>query len=112
MSKSFNGRDALAELDRLTARVRQSLTEALAAADAAGARRTAIQKEQASAYAVLAQLRLGLMQGEGAPAAFGPWFAGWLHDISAVIPNAERIAVQAERALAGQRGQRVGQLRR
>ena len=59
MSKSFNGRDALAELDRLTARVRQSLTEALAAADAAGARRTAIQKEQASAYAVLAQLRLG-----------------------------------------------------
>lgn len=71
MSKTFNGRDALAELDLLTARVRQSLTEALAAADAASARRAAIQKEQASAYAALAQLRLGLMQGEGAPAAFG-----------------------------------------
>ncbi|OYW84898.1 MAG: hypothetical protein B7Z22_09655 [Hyphomonas sp. 32-62-5] len=58
MSRTFNGREALAEIDTLVARARQSLAEALSAADAAEARRAAIQKEQASAYAALAQLRL------------------------------------------------------
>lgn len=67
MSKVFNGREALAELDLLVARTRQSLADALSAADAGEARRAEISREQAKAYAQLATLRLGLSQADGAP---------------------------------------------
>ncbi|OZB14895.1 MAG: hypothetical protein B7X53_12790 [Hyphomonas sp. 34-62-18] len=71
MSRTFNGREALAEIDTLVARARQSLAEALSAADAAEARRAAIQKEQASAYAALAQLRLSYAgPGDGGAVSF------------------------------------------
>lgn len=70
MSARFNGRDALAELDAQLARVRQSLSDALAAADSADGRRGAIQGEQAAAYGALAAIRLDIMQASGS-AAFG-----------------------------------------
>lgn len=71
MSKIFNGRDALAEIDVLVSRARQSLADALSAADAAEARRAAIQREQAGAYAALAQLRLNYAQDGNDGGSFG-----------------------------------------
>lgn len=71
MSAAFNGREALAELDQLVARTRQALADALSAADTGEGRRTAIQQEQAEAYAALAELRLGLVNAGEAAAAFG-----------------------------------------
>lgn len=70
MSTTFNGRDALAELDTLVARVRQTLAEALTAADASEVRRIAIGREQANAYAALAELRLGLLNAGESAASF------------------------------------------
>lgn len=97
MTRTFNGRDALAELDVLVAKVRQSLADALSAADAGQARQAEIQREQAGAYAALAELRLGLMNtGEGA-ASFGQLEAS-AKDISerhAAFVERERQALEA-----------------
>src|SRR3990167_6621039 len=69
MSAYFNGREALGELDALLAKVRQSLADALAAADGLESRRGAIRAEQAAAYNALAAMRLDLMQACGDKAA-------------------------------------------
>lgn len=69
MSAYFNGREALGELDALLAKVRQSLADALAAADGLESRRGAIRAEQAAAYNALAAMRLDLMQAGGDKAA-------------------------------------------
>lgn len=71
MSNSLNGRDALALLDGELVKLRQSLAAALADADGVESRRGAIQREQASAYAALAAMRLDLMQAGGNGAEFG-----------------------------------------
>lgn len=100
MSTTFNGRDALAELDRLVARVRQSLADAIGAADAGEARRTAIQREQASAYGALAELRLGLLNAGAAVASFGRIGAS-AADIAerhAAFVESERAALEAAAA--------------
>lgn len=97
MTRTLNGRDALAELDRLVAATRQSLAEALSAADTGEARRTAIQREQAEAYAALAQLRLGLMNAGEAAATFGKIgaTAAEIAERHAAFVEAERRALEA-----------------
>ena len=100
MSATFNGRDALAELDSLVARVRQSLADALSAADTGEARRTAIQREQADAYGALAELRLGLMNAGEAAASFGRIgaSAGDIAERHAAFVESERLALEAAAA--------------
>lgn len=101
MSNTFNGRDALAEIDTLVARTRQSLAEALSAADAAEARRAAIQKEQASAYAALAQLRLSYAQSGNGGVFSLEKVAASTSDIAerhAAFVERERMALEAAAA--------------
>ncbi|ABI76078.1 hypothetical protein HNE_0236 [Hyphomonas neptunium ATCC 15444] len=100
MSGNFNGRDALAELDRLVARTRQSLAEALSAADTGEARQTAIQREQAEAYAALADLRLGLMNAGEAAETFGRIgvTAGDIAERHAAFVETERRALETAAA--------------
>lgn len=94
MSRTLNGREALSELDMLVERVRQSLADALSAADTSEARRAGVQKEQADAYAALAAIRLDIPHsGQAGEASFG-----------SVVTSAEDIArrhaafVEAEQA--------------
>ena len=98
MNRTFNGRDALAEIDTLVARTRTSLAEALSAADAAEARRAAIQKEQASAYAALAQLRLSYAQAGNGGVSSLEKVAASTSDIAerhAAFVERERAALEA-----------------
>lgn len=100
MKNTLNGRDALAELDRLVGGVRASLAEALAAADAAEARRTAVQREQADGYAALAELRLGLLNDGETAASFGRIgaAAGDIAVRHAAFVDSEREALEAAAA--------------
>ncbi|MBY9065785.1 hypothetical protein K1X12_02675 [Hyphomonas sp. WL0036] len=100
MSNSFNGREALAQIDTLVARARQSLSDALVAADSAEARRVGIQREQAAAYAQLADLRLGLMQANTEKNSFGALEASAqaIAERHAAFVETERKALEAAAA--------------
>ena len=101
MSKTFNGRDALAEIDTLVARTRQSLAEALSAADAAESRWAAIQREQAGAYAALAQLRLSYAQGGSGSVSSLQKIAASTSDVAerhAAFVGRERVVLEAAAA--------------
>lgn len=114
MSAKFNGRDALLELDALVVRARQGLADALSAADTGAARLTEIQREQASAYAALAQLRLGFAKAEETAGALSRIEAD-ARDIAgrqAAFVETERLALEAAAAAVQQQEYKRAQLAR
>ncbi len=71
MKGYISGREAIGDLDAQLGRLRQSLADALAAADAVETRRASIHSGQAAAYAALATFRLDIMQSKDGAAKFG-----------------------------------------